>query len=66
MIRPKGLGRGLDALLSGSDDAAPPNDGSADFGCSNGNELDTTLAPLAKIRQTSSNASNGRSSPVAV
>jgi ParB family chromosome partitioning protein len=26
MIRPKGLGRGLDALLSGSDDAAPAND----------------------------------------
>jgi ParB family chromosome partitioning protein len=23
MIRPKGLGRGLDALLAGSDDAAP-------------------------------------------
>ena len=26
MIRPKGLGRGLDALLSGSDDAAPANE----------------------------------------
>lgn len=26
MIRPKGLGRGLDALLSGSDDAAPSKD----------------------------------------
>jgi ParB family chromosome partitioning protein len=26
MIRPKGLGRGLDALLSGPDDAAPAND----------------------------------------
>ena len=26
MIRPKGLGRGLDALLSGSDEAAPANE----------------------------------------
>ena len=26
MIRPKGLGRGLDALLSGSDDRAPADD----------------------------------------
>ena len=26
MIRPKGLGRGLDALLAGSDEATPPGD----------------------------------------
>ena len=26
MIRPKGLGRGLDALLAGTDDAAPSKD----------------------------------------